>query len=199
MELYLFGFSLLLYYFLHSLLAAESAKGILLEKIIPARWYRLFYNFVSVIFLFPIAFLFFKVEKETILELGPFRWLGLGVLLFGLYWTRQALDGYDLGAFSGTSQLKGQLDYEHKELNMSGLNAKVRHPLYFGTFLVMLGVFVLYPTNAALIVLCISTLYLIIGSKLEERKLERHFGEVYRSYQRKVPMLFPRFLNHRRK
>ena len=42
-------------------------------------------------------------------------------------------------------------------------------------------------------------LYLFVGSKLEERKLEQQFGEAYRSYQRNVPMLFPFRWKRRRK
>jgi protein-S-isoprenylcysteine O-methyltransferase Ste14 len=76
-------------------------------------------------------------------------------------------------------------------LNTSGLNAQVRHPLYFGTLLALWGTFLLYPTDASLLVAGVSTLYLLIGSKLEERKLEQQFGDAYRSYQRKVPMLIP--------
>jgi len=33
--------------------------------------------------------------------------------------------------------------------------------------------------------------YFVIGAYLEERKLVREFGEVYREYQKNVSMLFP--------
>ena len=47
--------------------------------------------------------------------------------------------------------------------------------------------------NAALLTSAIMiTLYLIIGSCLEERKLVACYGEAYRDYQRHVPALIPR-------
>jgi len=35
------------------------------------------------------------------------------------------------------------------------------------------------------------TAYFVIGSRLEERKLVREFGENYRRYQQSVPALMP--------
>jgi protein-S-isoprenylcysteine O-methyltransferase Ste14 len=35
------------------------------------------------------------------------------------------------------------------------------------------------------------TLYILIGARLEERKLLSQFGEDYRAYQQKVPMFIP--------
>jgi protein-S-isoprenylcysteine O-methyltransferase Ste14 len=33
--------------------------------------------------------------------------------------------------------------------------------------------------------------YFVVGAILEERKLVKHFGDAYRTYQQRVPMLFP--------
>ena len=35
------------------------------------------------------------------------------------------------------------------------------------------------------------TIWIVIGSVLEERDLSADFGDAYREYQRKVPMLLP--------
>lgn len=43
------------------------------------------------------------------------------------------------------------------------------------------------------------TLYLVVGSYLEERKLVLEYGEMYRRYQQKVPGLIPlpwKYLKH---
>jgi protein-S-isoprenylcysteine O-methyltransferase Ste14 len=37
-----------------------------------------------------------------------------------------------------------------------------------------------------------TTLYILIAIQLEERDLVRYFGEQYREYRRKTPMLIPR-------
>jgi protein-S-isoprenylcysteine O-methyltransferase Ste14 len=35
------------------------------------------------------------------------------------------------------------------------------------------------------------TLYVLVGARLEERDLVRDFGDEYRGYQNRVPMLLP--------
>jgi protein-S-isoprenylcysteine O-methyltransferase Ste14 len=35
------------------------------------------------------------------------------------------------------------------------------------------------------------TLYILIGVRFEERELVTSFGDVYREYQQRVPMLLP--------
>ena len=42
-----------------------------------------------------------------------------------------------------------------------------------------------------IVVNIILTIYVIIGTKLEERKLVLEFGETYVKYQQEVPMLIP--------
>ena len=199
MQFFLFTLAVAAYYALHSLLAANSVKQFLLEKLIPERWYRLVYNLLAMLLLLPLAAWFLVLEKQRLLA-GAWLVLPGGLLvLAGAVWVLRAMRGYDLGEFIGTLQLKFGRQPQPHSLNVSGLNAQGRHPLYFGTLLVVWGVFLLFPTDAALAVAGVSTLYLIVGSKLEERKLEQQFGEAYRSYQRNVPMLFPFRWKRRRK
>jgi len=52
----------------------------------------------------------------------------------------------------------------------------------------------IWATNldaTAVIVNIILSVYVIVGTLLEERKLIREFGDEYREYQKKVSMLFP--------
>ena len=46
-------------------------------------------------------------------------------------------------------------------------------------------------TAATLITNVILTVYLVVGTILEERKLVIELGEEYREYQQQVPMLLP--------
>lgn len=77
-------------------------------------------------------------------------------------------------------------------LQQDGLHQVVRHPLYLGTLLFIWSLFVLFPFLNNLIACIVITAYTIIGIRLEERKLLNEFGENYRQYSRKVPMLIPR-------
>ena len=78
-------------------------------------------------------------------------------------------------------------------LQVNGLNKYVRHPLYSSTLLFAWSFFFWQPVLANLISVFIITTYTIIGAYFEERKLLETFGEEYRQYVSKVPMLIPKF------
>jgi len=65
----------------------------------------------------------------------------------------------------------------------------VRHPMYFVVLLMIWS----YPvlTVDRLLFNMLWTIWIVIGTVLEERDLTAKFGDDYREYQRKVPMLFP--------
>ena len=82
------------------------------------------------------------------------------------------------------------------ELMITGIHKIVRHPLYTATFIFIWGLLILYPYLSLLIVDIIITAYTLIGLHFEEQKLEKEFGNAYRMYKQKVPMLIPK-LSHR--
>ena len=67
----------------------------------------------------------------------------------------------------------------------------VRHPLYFG---IILGLWATpFMTITHLVFAILLTAYIIIGVMLEEKDLSKEFGEQYRAYKKKTPMLIPFF------
>jgi protein-S-isoprenylcysteine O-methyltransferase Ste14 len=78
-------------------------------------------------------------------------------------------------------------------LELQGLHEYVRHPLYSGTLLFIWSLFLVFPLLSNLIAFLIITVYVFIGIRLEERKLELEFGENYKKYARITPMLIPSF------
>jgi protein-S-isoprenylcysteine O-methyltransferase Ste14 len=74
------------------------------------------------------------------------------------------------------------------QLFISTMHRFVRHPWYF-FILVILWTQDMYLSQ--FVTYWLITLYLIVGSYLEERKLIAQYGEIYRVYCKKVPGLIP--------
>ncbi len=79
-------------------------------------------------------------------------------------------------------------------LQQKGLHKFVRHPLYSGTLLFVWALFFWHPfLNNLISCICI-TLYVRTGIYFEERKLVNDFGDTYKKYKAKTPMLIPNLL-----
>lgn len=75
-----------------------------------------------------------------------------------------------------------------------GLYAFVRHPQYTGLFIALFGEGVVHwPTlfSVGLFPLIVFAFYRL--ARREEQQMLRQFGDAYRTYQRRVPMLVPRW------
>jgi protein-S-isoprenylcysteine O-methyltransferase Ste14 len=180
------------YGLLHSFLASHFFKNAVRRTLGEGafqRYYRLFYNVMGVITLLPVLALPFLLPDQPLYALrGPWRWLflagqGISALLVAATVVQTgALD------FLGLRQL-AMRESKDQELVVSGFYRWMRHPLYFFSILF----FWLSPTmtwNLAALYAG-ATLYFIVGAIFEERKLEAHFGEAYRRYKARTPMIVP--------
>ncbi|MFZ2330824.1 MAG: isoprenylcysteine carboxylmethyltransferase family protein [Atribacterota bacterium] len=80
---------------------------------------------------------------------------------------------------------------KENEIATDGVFTIVRHPLYFGSILIFFGFVVLsYSVLAFLVWLVICFFYYFI-TIYEEKLLIRRYGEKYKEYQKRVPMLIP--------
>jgi protein-S-isoprenylcysteine O-methyltransferase Ste14 len=175
------------YFAVHSLLAANSVKEFV--KGISAkgfRFYRLIYSVISVFGL--LALLGLNGFIETSYFLNPFgisRYFSLMLATVGMMIVSRAFRKYSLLSFIGISE-------ENNKFNRSGILNTIRHPIYSGTILIVIGFLLFNPTLATLLSTSCIFIYLPIGIYLEERKLILQFGDEYLNYMKDVPSLIPR-------
>ncbi len=190
MKIFTLGILLVLYFSLHSVLANNKVKDFLMSRWISKRYYRLFFNFFAIVSLIPI-FLYYKTTEPEILFVNVLLSnVGLCIIIIGIFLSLVALNQYNLSEFAGTQQLN-QKPPPPKKLKTSGFNSIVRHPLYFSMLLIIWGFFLSRPTDLFFMISIIGTAYLYFGTKLEEEKLVKEFGDEYLKYQKKVGMLIP--------
>jgi protein-S-isoprenylcysteine O-methyltransferase Ste14 len=187
------------YFALHSLAASLRAKRFVARRwprLMPA--YRLLFNLQAVVLLLPLLWLTSTAGGEPIVRFaGLWAWAancaaaGAGLLFL---WSLRYYDGSEfLGLRQWRQGTRAVEDQEH--FHISPLHRFVRHPWY------ALALVIIWTRdmNAALLITAVAaTVYFIMGSRLEERKLIAYHGDVYRRYRARVPALVPlpwRFLS----
>ena len=88
--------------------------------------------------------------------------------------------------WSGTITFK-----ENHELIMRGPYAHVRHPIYSGLLLMLLGTAVESARPRAFVMLALAFVVLAIKARFEEELMIRHFPDAYLQYRRRVKALIP--------
>ncbi len=102
------------------------------------------------------------------------------------------LPGAWLGV-GGVRELTLRVSETHRPESVvtSGLYGHVRHPQYLGAVLSHLGCSLIFAALYALLATPLVVLTIVLMCRKEEQELEREFGEEYRIYRRRVPMLNP--------
>ena len=197
MALALLALGWLAYAIIHSLLAALTVKARVTQRWPAfAPYYRLCYNAFAGITLLPLLWAIYALPGAPLWRwTGPMSWLANGLALLALVGFYLSTRHYDMDEFLGLKPWReGRRDaVEHDGLYISPWHRHVRHPWYsFGLLLIWTR-----DMNAPFLVSAIAmTLYFIIGSRLEEKKLAAHFGAAYREYMQCVPGLIPRPWRH---
>ena len=171
------------YYAIHSILALDQVKS---RIPIPPQLYRLLYSLIS--FLLLIYVLFAGAVQPTFYVITPgqnTKVVALSITVVGVFIVKRAFRNYSLRSFLGFKK------EDNSTLKTDGIQARMRHPLYTGTVLIVTGFFFFSPSMINLTTLISLLVYLPIGIWLEEKKLVRHFGQAYIDYREQVPALFP--------
>ena len=173
----------------HSVLAgADLRRG--MGRLV-GRAHRLVYNALALLALLAVLATGHWLAGSALPFMMPLvlYWVMNAAVIAGLVLGGVALRSYHLGAFIGTAQLRGT-DDTAAALSVSGLHRWVRHPLYSAVLLIVWG---MARSELDVATACWVTLYLIIGSRIEEQRLIARYGDAYRRYRSTTPAFLPRW------
>ncbi|MBX7226928.1 MAG: isoprenylcysteine carboxylmethyltransferase family protein [Chitinophagales bacterium] len=176
----------MLFGIIHSITAHDSCKNFV-QRHFPLIFnhYRKLYNIIAVITLSATCLVHFAIASSPLPFPGKSALGGGIIMLLGIFIVIKVLIRYDARAFLGFSTSK-----ETKtEFVTDGLSEIVRHPMYVGTLLIMVGFLIVEFQWKTLMTISILFGYLQIGIYFEEKKLVREFGEDYLQYKKKTPKL----------
>lgn len=184
----------ILFCVMHSALISITFTGYIKRRSLKLySFHRLFFNIISVVLLIPLVIYSSSIRQAPFFEwdgiLFPLKYffILLGILLFIL-----GSAHYNGAVFSGLAQIREGANYylinKTGIIDNSGILGIIRHPFYAGVLLLIWSRD-LDITNV--IVNVILSLYILIGTFLEERKLILEFGDAYSTYRNEVSMLFP--------
>jgi hypothetical protein len=188
------GFDALLavaFFLQHSGMIRRSFRA-RLAAVLPDYYQPMVYGIASgvVLLLLPVLW---QPSLLTVLALdGPLRWLARGIFLAamaGMVWGYGSLRYFDpIGGGPLLAHLRGA-PAPAVPFTIRGPYRWVRHPIYT-LFLLMIWA---SPDVTAdrLLFNVLWTIWMVVGTVLEERDLAAEFGDGYRMYQRRVPMLVP--------
>lgn len=182
----------LAYFVIHSLTASLWMKRLAAERyprLVP--WYRLLFNSLSLLLAVPLLVVLWLYPGDPLWQWqGAGFYLANGLALLALVAFVYSLRMYDMAEFWGTRQLREQVS-EVKDLEqfqISPFHRYVRHPWYF---LLLVILWTRDITTTQLLSYSLITLYLFIGSRMEERKLIAYHGAIYERYRQRVAGIVP--------
>jgi protein-S-isoprenylcysteine O-methyltransferase Ste14 len=163
-----------------------------LARFIPEEYIGPIYAIASGIVLLSVILLW-QMPTQTVITLsGLFRWSLRAVFflcLLGFYWGTKALRFFDpLGLRPIFNRLRGRNPMP-MPISVAGPYRWVRHPLYL--FMILMIWSCPDLTRDRLLFNLLWTVWIVIGSYFEENDLIVEFGDTYREYQKRVPMLVP--------
>ena len=182
---------LFLFFLQHSGMVRRAFRA-RLARFIPPWSYPAVYCIASSIFLMAVVVFWQPTGRHLLVCEGLTVQILNGVAFFAVaffFWGAIALKGFDPFGLSPIRAHLREWDEPTPAFVINGPYRWVRHPLYFSILLLVWSAPDL--TLDRLLANTLWTAWIWIATRWEERDLESDFGEAYRRYQSRVPMLIP--------
>jgi protein-S-isoprenylcysteine O-methyltransferase Ste14 len=176
----------------HSLLARPLARRGM-ERLVGEAWVRPSYVVLAGSSLCVVLAFWRPLKGELWRAEGVAHWTLLALFaaaLAGLVYTAGRIDYPDFLGIPGLYRASRGAPERPPRFVASGPYAHCRHPMYVALLAVLWVGPVMTATRFEFAAL--ATLYLFLGTILEERNLREELGEAYDTYRANVPMWFPR-------
>lgn len=190
--------ALLVWGFVHSLLAGQAPRHWVRQRFGERAYhgfYRLGYNFFAGLSILPVLALMAALPRRIVWEIDPnLSFILLIIQAIGVIGLLISVAQIDGSRFLGLSQLRAYLTgaplpLPDEKLQTGGIYAITRHPLYLFSLLTI------WPmprmSDIYLGFALAATLYFIVGSLYEERRMVNYFGQEYLDYRARVPWMLP--------
>jgi len=182
---------LLLFGVSHSVMARPGFKK-WWTKIVPQPIERSTYVLVSTLVLILVFHLWIPMPDIVWATSGAWSAILLALMFIGFLTV--LLSTFMINHFDLFGLRQVWANFKNAKLANGGfstpyLYAVTRHPLYLGFVIAFWAIPVM--TVGHLLFASVMTIYIFVAIGYEERDLIAHFGEDYRRYMERVPMLFP--------
>ncbi|OIO72107.1 MAG: hypothetical protein AUJ56_02565 [Zetaproteobacteria bacterium CG1_02_49_23] len=178
----------LVFGFIHSALATSRCKR-WAHRYLSPQHYRLCYSVLGVVMTSAWMVCMHTLPDQQLYHAhGLLFWLAISIQLIALVLLALSFRSFDGMLFLGLKKPPASLDSFH----ISGLYHHVRHPMYSAVILLLLASPV--QSSNSLNLALVITLYFIVGSRLEERRMLRQFPQ-YGAYCLQTPAFIPAWRN----
>jgi methanethiol S-methyltransferase len=157
-------------------------------------FYRLFYIVISLVLLIPLIKYTGRADTRIIIAYGyPLSIVryaliagSLTMFFYAFFFNYDSLSFFGIRQILNLRKEKG-ID-SSADIRRNGLLGIIRHPMYLA-----LIIYLWCQTFRMMdiVINAVLTIYVIVGTKLEEKKLVLEYGDRYIKYQQEVPMLIP--------
>ena len=181
----------IIFFLQHSIMVRRGFKK-WLGKFMPVVYHNAFYGLTSAIVLL-LALVFWQKSPTLLWRAdGIIFWLLRALFcacLAGFFWGSKALGSLDALGVRPLMLHISKRPAKPQQIIAKGPYRWSRHPLYLFIIVLIWACPVL--TLDRLIFNIMWSAWIVIGTFLEDRDLHREFGNQYREYSSKVPMLIP--------